>query len=88
MPKSIKMMNNRIDEILDIINNDIRRKDWKKLFLRLTKEFPHISVVRRLGAIYEFKKFLVLKVIEKVLISPLSSIITVSTLSLLPLTRI
>jgi hypothetical protein len=60
------MMNNRIDDILDIINDDKYRKDWKSLFLRLSKEHPLVSVVRRLGAIYEFKKFMALKVVEKV----------------------
>jgi len=60
------MMNNRIDDILDIINDDKYRKDWKSLFHRLTLEHPLVSVVRRLGAIYEFKKFMALKVVEKV----------------------
>jgi hypothetical protein len=59
-------MMNRIDDILDIINDDKYRKDWKSLFHRLTLEHPLVSVVRRLGAIYEFKKFMALKVVEKV----------------------
>jgi len=77
------MMNNRIADILDIINDDKYQQDWKSLFIRLSKEHPLVSVVRRLGAIYEFKKFFALKVIEKVS-TPLSSIITVNTTKLPP----
>jgi len=69
-------MSNSITSIYDVIDSEKYHNNWRRIETRMAEEYPDIDLVKRISAIAYFKKFLALKVIEKVI-----KIITINTIT-------
>ena len=60
-------MSNSIKSISDVVYSEKYHSNWRKIEARMATKYPNVDRVKRICAIDYFKKFLILKVIEKVL---------------------
>ena len=60
-------MNNAIKTISDVIDSEKYHNNWRRIEARMAKKYPDLDLVKRISAIAYFKRFLTLKVLEKVL---------------------